>query len=77
MEQNQIQGFRFNTQANSNLFLNEWNDTNETIVISRWRSKTGLNLPEYWHENPEFDFVPLCRFIRVSFHPLRSIIAYA
>jgi hypothetical protein len=26
---------------------------------------TGLNLPEYWHENPEFGFVPFCCFVRI------------
>jgi hypothetical protein len=28
-------------------------------------SETALNLPEYWHETPEFGFVPLCRYISV------------
>jgi hypothetical protein len=28
--------------------------------------ETGLNLSEYWHENPEFGFVPLCHFIRIA-----------
>jgi hypothetical protein len=64
----------------------EWNDTNETNThrtntneqyewndaISRRRPETGLNLSEYWHENPEFGFVPLCCFIR-SFHLYRFI----
>jgi hypothetical protein len=57
--------------------MNETNtdgtNTSETIRMKQChfqtasgnRSEKGLNLPEYWHENPEFGFIPLCRFIRV------------
>jgi hypothetical protein len=38
----------------------EWNN-----VISRRRPETSLNLPEYWHENPEFGSAPFCRFIHI------------
>ena len=34
-------------------------------TISENLTETGLNSLEYWHENPEFGFVPLCRFIRI------------
>ena len=57
----------------------ERNDLSETELQES--KQFGFELPEYWHENPEFGFVPLSRFIRLvcnsSFRSIRTYATFA